>query len=196
MLYLVRHGQTPYNAEHRLQGQLDIPLSDTGRRQAHELGRRLKNEGASFDALYSSRLIRAYETAEIVGSYLGLSPKPTAGIEEIFFGRFQGHSFDECAVLFPDAYADFMREGSFSGAHGGETGPDVFLRARAALLSLKEAKEGSALVVCHGAVIGYLRAAIIGRPLNDMTDLIPDNAELIPLDADAIGKLKEYGHEA
>ncbi len=73
MLYLVRHGQTPYNAERRLQGQTDIPLSETGRGQARALGERLKNEGARFDALYCSRLKRARETASIVGEYLGLA---------------------------------------------------------------------------------------------------------------------------
>ena len=93
MLYLVRHGQTAYNAERRLQGQLDIPLDDEGRRQAHALAERLYEAGPRFDALYSSRLSRARETARVIGEKLGLEPFVIDGVEEINFGRFQGHTF-------------------------------------------------------------------------------------------------------
>ena len=182
MLYLVRHGQTAYNAERRLQGQLDIPLDDEGRRQAHALAERLYEAGPRFDALYSSRLQRAYETAVIIGAKLGLEPVVIDGVEEINFGCFQGHTFEECAELFPREYADYAEKLAGSNAHGGETGRQVMERARRALLSLPEAKEGSALVVCHGAVIGYLRAAAKGLPLYDIKALIPGNAELIELD--------------
>lgn len=186
MLCLVRHGQTPYNAERRLQGQLDIPLSELGLGQAEALGERLKKEGAHFGALYSSRLQRARVTAEIVGRRLGLSPKVIEGIEEIGFGRFQGHTFEEAAELFPEAYAEFLKYGTDSNAHGGETGRMVLERARRALLALPEAKEGSALVVCHGAVIGYLRAFIAGASLSNVSEFIPDNAETVELGPEAM----------
>lgn len=195
MLYLVRHGQTPYNAEHRLQGQLDIPLSDAGRAQAEALGERLLAEGRHFDRLYCSTLSRAKETALIVGSRLGLKPIPIEGVEEIDFGCFQGHIFKDCEALFPEAYADYKLRGSDSNAHGGETGVDVFKRARAALLKLPEARSGSALVVCHGAVIGFLRGAAAGVPLCDIRELIPDNAELIPFDEEMIGRIAAWGKE-
>ena len=191
MLYLVRHGQTAYNAENRLQGQLDIPLTDFGREQARELGERLKAEGAHFDALYCSTLQRARETAQIAGSYLGLEPKPIRGIEEICFGRFQGHGFAECAELFPEAYADYCARGSDSNAHGGETGYDVLFRAREALLALPEAQKGSALVVTHGAVIGFLRAAAAGLPLNDVRRFIPGNAEIAGFDEGMLESLNQ-----
>ena len=189
MLYLVRHGQTQYNVERRLQGQLDIPLDDTGRRQAKELALQLKESGMRFDSLYCSRLSRARETAETIGSELCMEPIPIDGIEEIYFGRFQGHTFEECAELFPDAYADFLKRGSDSSAHGGETGRQVMERAREALLKLTEAKTGSALVVCHGAVIGYLRAAASGRALNNVSDLIPGNARLVEFDEEMTDRL-------
>lgn len=192
MLYLVRHGQTAYNAERRLQGQLDIPLSDEGRRQAEELARRLKENGPRFDRIYCSRLKRARDTAAAVGRALETEPIVIPGIEEIYFGFFQGHTFEECAKLFPEAYADYREKLAASNAHGGETGRDVMERARKALLSLPEAESGSALVVCHGAVIGYLRGAARGLPLNDIRELIPGNAEIIEFDAGAIRKLREY----
>lgn len=195
MLYLVRHGQTPYNAERRLQGQLDIPLSEVGRAQAEALAERLLAEERHFDRLYCSTLSRAKETAAIVGRRLGLEPIPIKGVEEIYFGCFQGHIFKECEALFPEAYADYKKRGSDSNAHGGETGEDVFLRARKALLALPEAHSGSALVVCHGAVIGYLRGAAEGIPLCDIRELIPDNAELVPFDEGMIDRIAAWGKD-
>ena len=179
MISLVRHGQTPYNAERRLQGQRDIPLSPLGIEQAENLGRRLKDEGARFDALYCSRLQRARVTAEIVGRYLGMTPEILPGVEEINFGCFEGHTFEECEKLFPEEYAEFMIRGSDSRPHGGETGRMVLERAVKALLSIPEAKDGKVLVVCHGAVIGFLRAFAAGAPLKNVSEFIPDNAELV-----------------
>ena len=191
MLYLVRHGQTPYNAEHRLQGQTDIPLSEVGREQARLLGERLKAEGARFDALYCSRLMRARETAGIIGSYIGLEPVVIEGVEEIDLGLFENHSFEECAVLYPLAYADFKEKGNLSNAHGGESSYEVLNRARKALLALPEAKKGSALVVSHGAVIGFIRAFIAGADLVNVSDFIPGNAEAVLLDDEALKKLDQ-----
>ena len=179
MLYLVRHGQTPYNAEHRLQGQLDTRLSELGREQAHALGLKLKAEGARFDALYCSRLERAIMTASIIGSRIGLEPRVVPGLEEINFGCFQGHTYEEIAELYPEAYREFQLRGTDVNPHGGETGQMVFERARRALLSLPEAEKGSALVVSHGAVIGYLRAYIAGKGFSDVKEYIPRNAQTV-----------------
>ena len=194
MLYLVRHGKTAYNAEGRLQGQSDIPLSREGRAQAEALAERIKNEGPRVQRIYCSRLSRAEETARIIGRRLGLAPQVINGIEEIAFGCFEGHTFAECAELFPEAYADYLIHLAASNAHGGETGRQVMERARAALLKLPEARDDSAcaLVVCHGAVIGYLRGAALGLPLTDVRELIPGNAEMIEFDEAAMERLKAY----
>ncbi len=74
-LLLVRHGETDWNAEGRLQGHTDRPLSDYGRRQARRLGEELEGEG--LEAIYSSDLARAHETAEIVGERLGRRSRST-----------------------------------------------------------------------------------------------------------------------
>lgn len=192
MLYLVRHGQTQYNAERRIQGQLDTPLSDEGRRQAELLAERLKAEGPFVTKLYCSELRRAGETARIVGRRLGLTPVSIEGIQEINFGMFQGHTFEESARLYPEQYADFLIHGCYSGAHGGETGPQVLERARCALLKLPESRGGRALVICHGAVIGYLSAAVQGVPLSDSRQFIPDNTGVVPFDEAAMEKLRQY----
>ena len=87
-LLLVRHGETDWNADGRLQGQTDRPLSDFGRRQARKLAEEL--EGEQLDAIYSSDLSRARETAEIVGQRLGLPVEIDADLREKDWGTWEG----------------------------------------------------------------------------------------------------------
>jgi broad specificity phosphatase PhoE len=87
-LLLVRHGETDWNADGRLQGQTDRPLSDFGRRQARKLAEELAGE--RLDAIYSSDLSRARETAEIVGERLGLPVEIDAGLREKDWGTWEG----------------------------------------------------------------------------------------------------------
>src|SRR5204862_7367541 len=87
-LLLVRHGETDWNAEGRLQGHTDRPLSDYGRRQARELAGDLENEGLV--AIYSSDLARARETAEIVGERLGLPVALDPDLREKDWGTWEG----------------------------------------------------------------------------------------------------------
>ena len=198
MIYLVRHGQTAYNRERRLQGQRDIPLAYEGLLQAELLALRLKKEGPAFGTLYCSTLSRARVTAEIIGRQTGLEPITIKGVEEIFFGSFQGHTFAEIETLFPEEYAAYLADRANSNSHGGENPKQVLSRAREAILALPEAKavmsggEASALIVCHGAVIAYLRAASLSRPLDDILDLIPDNAQLIPFGKEELDQIANY----
>jgi broad specificity phosphatase PhoE len=92
-LLLVRHGETDWNAEGRLQGHTDRPLNEFGRRQAKELAEQLAGEGA--DAIYASDLARAKETAEIVGSRLGLPVVIDADLREKNWGTWEGLTGDE-----------------------------------------------------------------------------------------------------
>lgn len=188
MITLVRHGQTPYNAVHRLQGQSDIPLSELGREQARELGERLKKENARFKALYCSKLGRAKETALIIGGFIGMTPTVLDGVEEINFGIFQGHTFAENAVLYPKEYEEHLKYGTDKNPHGGETGRMVFERARKAVLSVPD----GSLIVCHGAVIGFLRSAVNGGGLSNVKEYIPGNAELIVFTDEELEKLRQY----
>jgi len=92
-LLLVRHGETDWNAEGRVQGHTDRPLNDFGRRQAKELADRLAGEGA--DAIYTSDLVRAKETADIVAERLGLTVVVDPGLREKDWGTWEGLTGDE-----------------------------------------------------------------------------------------------------
>lgn len=92
-LYLVRHGQTDWNVSRTIQGQLDIPLNKKGEEQAEELRREL--ESIHFDALFSSDLIRAKRTAELLNMERELAIETTVALRERLFGNYQGKKMDE-----------------------------------------------------------------------------------------------------
>lgn len=99
-VYLVRHGETAWNRERRFQGHQDVPLSPAGLFQAERLAQRLKSE--TFDAVYSSDLKRAVQTAEIVARELALPVVTLKGLRERFMGEWEGLTQEEVAARFPD----------------------------------------------------------------------------------------------
>lgn len=102
-LCLIRHGETSWNVERRLQGHLDVPLNEAGRRQACLSAAALA--GQSFSALYCSDLGRAHETARWIAEALGLDPVPLESLRERHYGAFQGLTYDEARTRFPEDYA-------------------------------------------------------------------------------------------
>ena len=93
---MIRHGETDYNKQRLVQGRMDNPLNEHGKNQARTTGQLLKDLNDTFDILGSSPLKRAYETAEIVGSYLDMKVEFTFdGMLERDFGSFEGKSIDE-----------------------------------------------------------------------------------------------------
>jgi broad specificity phosphatase PhoE len=133
-LLLVRHGETDWNADGRLQGQTDRPLNDFGRRQAHQLGADL--EGEELEAIYSSDLARARETAEIVAERLGLPVALDSDLREKDWGTWEG--------LTPAERDRVEFVGESTQAHQKRT-----LRALRRI-SERHPGGGSVLVVTHG----------------------------------------------
>jgi broad specificity phosphatase PhoE len=162
-LLLVRHGQSTWNHERRIQGQLDPPLSDEGRRQAARLGQRLA--GRSFAGLYSSDLKRAAETAQLVGKAIGLDAMPMAELREIYLGQWEGLRTEELAARFPNAWASWTDEPDWDLVPGGEGSAAFEARVGLALDRLFERHpEGDVLAVTHGGVIQIALHHVVGRP--------------------------------
>jgi broad specificity phosphatase PhoE len=174
---LVRHGQSTWNREHRIQGQLDPPLSEEGRRQAALLGERLA--GRRFAALYASDLARAFETAEVLGAALGVTPKPRAGLREVFLGEWEGLRTEQIAERFPDAWASWVQEPDWDVVPGGEGAAAFDTRVSAELDDIvTRHPHGDVLVVTHGGVIQVALHRVVGRASRGLFPFKIQNASI------------------
>jgi uncharacterized phosphatase len=140
-IYLVRHGETDWNRERRIQGSTDIPLNDTGRAQAAAAGELLARR--EWHGVYTSPLSRASETATIIAGRLGLpAPSPVPELVERNYGDAEGMTGDEIDALFTGPIP------------GRESREEVAARAIPAIIALAERHPGeSIVVVSHGGVI-------------------------------------------
>lgn len=151
-LLLIRHGETAWNAEHRIQGHLDIPLSPAGVRQAARLAERLADE--RLDAIYSSELARAWLTAEPLAARLGLPVVADARLRERCFGVFEGHTLDEIAARHPEMFRQWRARDPQWAMEGGESGQQLIDRVLDALHDIASRHAGGAVaVVTHGGVL-------------------------------------------
>lgn len=158
-LVLVRHGETAWNRETRIQGHTDIPLSDLGLWQAEQVGRALADEG--LDALYSSDLARAADTARAVARHTGLPLVLDEALRERHFGHLEGLTHDEILGRFPeDGHRWRARDPSW-GPRGGETLTDFHERVLGAARRLANRHLGQTIaLVAHGGVLDcFYRAA-------------------------------------
>ena len=118
-LILVRHGTTIWNEEGKYQGVIDVPLSDKGRQEAKRVANRLQNE--DIKAVYSSHLVRARETAEIIARPHGLPVKVIREIGEINFGDWEGLTSQEIIKQFgEDAYRLWLEDPGKVEISGGD----------------------------------------------------------------------------
>jgi probable phosphoglycerate mutase len=196
-LLLVRHGQSTWNHEHRIQGQLDPPLSDEGRRQAARLGRRLA--GRPFSAFYSSDLGRAIETSTLIGEAVGIKPVPMPELREIFLGEWEGLRTEELAIRFPQAWASWTEEPNWDLVPGGEGFAGFEARVGAALDSIFERHhEGDVLVVTHGGVIQIALHRAVGRPGRGIFPFRIQNASVSVIEKRdgrvVVGGVNDVGH--
>jgi broad specificity phosphatase PhoE len=174
---LVRHGQSTWNREHRIQGQLDPPLSPEGLRQAELLGARLA--GRSFTGFYASDLKRAFETADAIGAQIGRQPKPMTSLREIFLGEWEGLRTDEIAQRFPGAWAAWVEEPDWDVVPRGEGAAAFESRVAAALEDIYQHHEhGDVLVVTHGGVIQVALNRVIGQPSHGLFPFKIQNASI------------------
>jgi broad specificity phosphatase PhoE len=180
VIVLARHGQSVDNGPpQRFSGSLDSPLTALGREQAHALARAAADLGLA--AVWTSRLIRARETAEIVGAAVGIEPRVDERLAESHRGDWEGRLVADIAREEPAAWAAWRRAGAGFRFPGGES---LVEHQRRALAALDEVREGPlpALVVCHGGTIRAIGAARHPRGLDAFHELFVPNAALMRLD--------------
>lgn len=157
-LIAIRHGETDWNAASRIQGQLDIGLNDAGRWQARRLADVLADE--ALDAVYSSDLARARETAQAVAVNAGLDVRTDVGLRERGFGVFEGLTFAEIEQRFPEPARRWRQRDAGFGPEGGETLTAFYCRAVASVTALAAKHRGQHIaIVAHGGVLDALYRA-------------------------------------
>ena len=157
-VFLLRHGQTAWNLERRIQGQRDVPLDATGLWQADRLSRALQGEGLG--ALYSSDLQRAVQTAAPLAALTGLIPALDPGLRERGFGSFEGFTYEDIEARWPEQSLRWRRREPGFGPGGGEPLLAFYERSVSAVEALAARHPGQAIaIVAHGGVLDCLYRA-------------------------------------
>lgn len=168
---LVRHGETEWNRSSRWQGHSDIALSDLGREQSRCLSRRLHVEKVIFNAMYSSDLSRAAETAQILGAALGLQPRVVAAFRELDVGTWSGLLNSEVASRYPEEWKRICADEDLPRG-GAERLADLAKRACEAFDGLVAEHAGQHVcIVTHNGVIRTILLHVQKLPLCKSNDL-------------------------
>jgi len=160
-IYLVRHGQTAWNKEEIFRGRTDVPLDETGLKQAELAGQYFK--GMEIHAIYSSPLSRAWQTAQKIAQIQTVKVEPLEGILDMSFGDWEGHAHQEIRKMDNETYRQWVESPHLVKLPGGESLDDVRGRAMAALEEvLRKHSEKTIVLVSHRVVCKVMICAILG----------------------------------
>jgi probable phosphoglycerate mutase len=174
---MVRHGETAWNAAGRVQGQLDIPLSDTGLAQARAASRALAGE--HFDVLYSSDLVRVQQTAAPTAALLQKEILLSARLRERHYGIFQGMTYAEARERMPEEFLRFKNKDPEYDFRTGESLQAFSARVLGFMKEMLDKEQGrNVLVFTHGGVLEVLYRHATKRGLSTPRDFEIPNAAL------------------
>jgi len=175
-IYLLRHGETDFNAQNNCYcGRTDIPVNEKGRAQAEAVRRQL--EGVTFTGVYSSPLLRAYETAQIVS---GREVTKDNRLIEVDFGLWEGKTREQFIEEHPGSWEKWNADPSANRAGvNGETGQEIVARVDAFFEELLGThREGTFLVVAHNGVNRLFMAHKLGMPLTNYRRIVQQNSSV------------------
>ena len=166
-LLFIRHGETDWNRQQRFQGQIDVPLNATGQAQAARVAARLATD--RHDALFSSDLQRARETAAPLAAAWRLAPLALAGFREQNFGVLEGLDVPTIKARHPELWLRWLEHRADYALPGGESLRQFHDRVLAAVRELAASRSGQRLaVVTHGGVLDMLWRSAYGLPLDGL----------------------------
>lgn len=189
-IYLIRHGQTDWNMEGKVQGSTDIELNETGKWQAACLAKGMA--GRPVVQIFSSRLKRAYETAKTVGESQNVKVEIVEGLEEISFGDWEGLTWKEIEKRYPREYKLWWENPAGIAPTGGETKEELKERSGQAARWMLTHARGDFAVVVHGGIMAYLVEYLLssyssgqsGSPEKAGKPIIVENASITTLEYD------------
>jgi len=180
-LLIVRHGETEWNAEGRIQGHTDIGLSENGAQQARSLGQRLADR--QIDVAYSSDLKRTSETARLALGHRNVVLNETPRLREYHKGIFEGMTLTEIQTQFPDEYPKYLEKDLSYAPEGGETTRDVSTRMASIFQEIKAKHlDETVLVVSHGGALRAAMVSLLGMPLEGNWSFVFGNCGLTMVD--------------
>ena len=164
-ILLIRHGETLWNQQGRMQGQQDSPLTPTGLNQARQLAKRLKD--VTFCALYSSDLGRAHQTARCIADETGHEVIAERGLRERHFGIFEGLTNAEIEARYPEDHKLFAQRDPQYRMQGGESAEEFRIRVLDIMSRIAQTHAGdTVVVVSHGLVLDALYRTATGMALH------------------------------
>lgn len=180
-ILLIRHGETPWNAERRLQGHIDIPLNDVGLRQASAVGQALAGEPLA--AVLASDLQRARQTAQAVADLHALPVQADPLLRERCYGAFEGLLYADIAAQYPHEYAQWQARQIDavmpSGERQAESFRQFYARANAAIARWARQYDGQTIaIVAHGGVLECAYREAVGMTLDSPRDFEVRNASV------------------
>lgn len=183
-IYVVRHGETTWNLQGLVQGNHDTPLSNDGLVQTTKTVASLST--VRFDAIFTSPLARARAIAEPVGANLGVAPVVMPELREIEFGNWEGHTWEEIAILYPATLATWELKSPESRPGSGESLADVHQRAERVRQMLESSSASLALVVAHGGFNRVFISVLLDLPLTSYETFAQPNACISIFEAETV----------
>jgi alpha-ribazole phosphatase len=189
-LVLIRHGETDWNTAGRWQGQADVPLNERGQEQARRLAQELAE--MEIDAIYSSDLGRARQTAAPLAQAAGLPVIVDERLREIHQGEWQGMLAAEIEARYAETFRSRREDPLNIAPPGGESVAQVRARVLASLSEiLLSHPDETVAIVSHGFVLGLLRAHLLGEPVHMAWERIPENGGWEVVKVDNFGKPRD-----
>lgn len=190
-LLFVRHGETDWNKQEKIQGCTDTDLNETGLQQAEELGMAFEKKEHKIRKIYTSNLKRAKVTAEVIAKHLGATVTVLDGLEELNLGIWEGLSWTEVETRYPKEFAAFAANRRYTIIQDGESYQLMLDRLLAALEKVMNEEEEEVLLVTHSAVIRGLKTYLAGIPFEDMMQFKIPNLSVYEVDSEELRKKNE-----
>ena len=182
-LYIIRHGQTDWNVQGRIQGRQDIPLNAAGRSQAQMLAKGMEKRPVT--AIYSSPQLRAMETAMALAGNQGVEVIPLPELVEIGYGDWEGRTASDILTKERKLYEEWWQHPATVAPPGGETLNQVDARCRKAWERIKREMKGDTAVVAHGGTLAHFIVHLLeGQP--DAAEIVVGNASITTIEYDPV----------
>jgi len=184
VLYLIRHGETDWNKEGKYTGQTDIFLNETGRQQAREAAKALKIHNPK--VIYTSDLIRAVETAQLIAKELHIPIIQDKRLREINQGEWEGLHISEIHSRYGNQFISHRDNPLIVSAPNGESIAEVKTRVIDFLNEITVKHPSEQIVISsHGLVLGIIRTIAMDIPINKVFEFIPENAKIYQMEIQA-----------